>query len=346
MPGSTTAVALRPTVLLTNPIDPDVARGLEEHFALRTASATDAATLRRECADASFVVVRANLPADLFAQAPQLRGVVRHGAGLDMIPVEAASAQGIAVANVPAVNASSVAEYAVAQMLTLARRLPRIDAVLRERTWAEARALADDSTELRGKTVAIVGLGAIGQALARICALGFGMRVLGVRRTAPAAAAQGEDGVLHTALAEALPQADYLVLACPLNENTRGLVGAAEFAQLKHGARIVNVARGPVIDEPALVAALRSGRLAGAALDVFAEQPLPADSPLRSLPNVLLSSHLAGITQESMRRMSEGVAEQLLQMLHGHLPRHFVNPEAREAILARWNALPSLHPTA
>ena len=287
--------------------------------------------------EASFIIVRASLPEDLFDQAPRLKAVVRHGAGLDMIPVPAASRNGIAVANVPAVNAQSVAEYAVGQMLALARHLPRIDAAVRGTSWDAARQLADHATELHGKTVAIVGMGAIGQALARICALGFGMRVLGVRRTPQ----PHSEVVRYVALDDALPQADYVVLSCPLDETTRGLISAQRLARTKPGARLVNVSRGAVIYEAALVESLRTGHLAGAALDVFTVQPLPAASELRKLPNVLLSPHLAGITRESMRRMSQSAASQVLEMLEGRLPRHFVNPDARERILARWSTLAS-----
>jgi D-3-phosphoglycerate dehydrogenase / 2-oxoglutarate reductase len=324
-----------PLVLLTNPIDAAVTAELRRHAQVRIASTPDAATLRREIAGADYVVVRAPMPEDIFDHAPRLRAAVRHGAGLDMIPVAQASRHGVAVANVPAVNAVTVAEYAVGQMLNLARQLPAIDQALRGSGWATARQLADSATDLGGKTLAVIGMGSIGHALARICAAGFGMRVLGVRRTPM----PDTELVRHVTLAQALPQADYLVLACPLTQETRGLLGAAELALLKPGARLVNVARGPVVDEAALVEALRSGHLAGAALDVFATQPLPSDSPLRALPNVLLSPHLAGMTLESTRRMSEGVLAQLLAMARGALPAHFCNPEAREAIAARWAAL-------
>ena len=325
----------RPVILLTNPIAESAAAELGRHAELRLAGATDPTTLRREAADADFVVVRAPLPDDVFEHAPRLRAAVRHGAGIDMIPLAQASRHGVAVANVPGVNAATVAEYVVGQMLNLARHLGRIDTLLRTESWGAARQLADGASDLGGKTLAIVGTGHIGQALARICALGFGMRVLGVRRS-PAA---DTPTIRYLDLQRALPAADYLVLACPLTEQTRGLIGAAELAQLKPGARLVNVARGPVVDEGALVDALRSVRLAGAALDVFATQPLPPESPLRELPNVLLSPHLAGITVESMARMSEGVVAQLLAMFRGELPQHLCNPEARAAILARWGAL-------
>ncbi|MDQ0588302.1 NAD(P)-dependent oxidoreductase [Variovorax paradoxus] len=326
-----------PLVLLTNSIDPQQAELLGRHADVRVASASDPDTLRREARKASFVVVRAPLPAALFDEALLLRAVVRHGAGLDMIPVDVASRAGVAVANVPGANAGSVAEYVLAQMLALARRLPQVDVALRAEGWNTAREVADSGADLAGETVTVVGMGAIGQALARICGAGFGMQVIGVRRHPPA----GElpPYLRYLPLADALPQTDYLVLACPLTPETRGLIGADALSRIKPGARLVNVARGPVVVEAALVDALRRGRLSGAALDVFDTQPLPADSPLRSLPQVLLSPHLAGITPESMRRMSEGAVAQVLEMLQGKLPRHFVNPEAQEAILARWSIL-------
>ncbi|WP_162243710.1 hydroxyacid dehydrogenase [Ramlibacter sp. Leaf400] len=325
----------QPRVLLTNPIDPQVALELRRHAEVRTASALDFDALRHQARDADYLVVRAQLPEDIFEATPRLRAAVRHGAGLDMIPVAAASRHGVAVANVPGVNAVTVAEYAVGQMLNLARMLPRIDTLVRTESWAAARQRADDATDLGGKTLAIVGMGQIGQSLARICALGFGMRVLGVRRS-PAA---DTEITRFVTLEQALPEADYLVIACPLTPQTRGLIGSTELARLKPGARLVNVARGPVVEEAALVEALRSGRLAGAALDVFETQPLAEASPLRGLPNVLLSPHLAGITRESMRRMSEGVLSQLLAMFSGQLPVHLCNPEAGAAILSRWASL-------
>jgi D-3-phosphoglycerate dehydrogenase len=178
-------------------------------------------------------------------------------------------------------------------------------------------------------------MGAIGQALARICAHGFGMQVLAVRRQPGAS----DDICTDMPLAAALPQTDYLVLACPLSDTTRGLIGAAEFALLRAGARLVNVSRGPVVQTAALVAALESGRLAGAALDVFDVQPLPNGSPLLAFQQVVLSPHLAGITRDSMHRMSMVAAEQVLAMHKGQLPHHFINPEAQTQILARWSQL-------
>jgi D-3-phosphoglycerate dehydrogenase len=139
-------------------------------------------------------------------------------------------------------------------------------------------------------------------------------------------------------LPDLLAGCDYLVLACPLTESTRGLIGGPELARLRRGACIVNVARGPVIDTDALVEALRSGHLGGAALDVFDPQPLPGGHPLWSMPNVLVTPHVAGITDDSMRRMGEGAARAVASLLRGELPPHCVNPQALPAFQRRFGA--------
>ena len=321
----------RPVVLLTNPMHPLPLRRLEGRASVRVAPSTEAEALTRAAAEADVIIVRAPLPAAALAANPALRGVIRHGAGVDMIPVEEASRLGIAVANVPQVNAVSVAEYVVGQILALAHRLRLVDATLRAQGWQQARQLADGSSEVAGKVVGIVGMGAIGTEVARICHEGLRARVLGARRSA----APMPPHVTPVALEELFTTADTVVLACPLNDSTRGLVDAALLARMKPGAFLVNVSRGAVVDEPALVEALRHGRLAGAALDVFAQQPLPPSSPLLAMPQVILSSHLAGITEDSMRRMGDGAVDQVLQLLAGEVPRHWVNKEAGAAIRAR-----------
>lgn len=325
----------RPVVVLTNPVHPAAHALMEQHAEVRVAPATDPGTLARSTAQADVIVVRAPLPPGALAGAPRLRGAVRHGAGTDMIPIEEASRLGIAVANVPGVNAVSVAEYVVGQMIGLTHRLRQVDAVLRTQGWQQARALADGSSELRARTVGIVGLGAIGTEVARMCHEGLRMTVLATRR----GSAPMPPFVAKAALDDLFAAADIVVLACPLDDSTRGLVDRSLLQRIKPGAFLVNVSRGPVVDEAALIDALRDGRLAGAALDVFQEQPLPAASPLLSMPNVILSAHLAGITQDSMRRMGEGAAAQVLQLLRGELPTHFVNTEAADRVRDRLTAL-------
>jgi len=321
----------RPRVLLTNPIDRAGAEILAPHADIALAAATDPDTLRREVRDADALVVRALLPTDLFEHAPRLRAVVRHGAGVDLIAVGAATALGIPVANVPAVNAPTVAEYVVGQFLMHAHRLASIDRTMRTAGWSAARGLADGAVELAGKTVGVVGVGAIGTEIARICAAGLRMKVLGHRRRLDALPAF----VAPAALDDLFGAADFIALACPLTEATRGLASAPLIARMKPTAFLVNVSRGAVVDQAALTRALAERRIGGAALDVFAVQPLAPDDPLMRLDNVALSPHLAGISRESMARMSRIAAEETLRILAGERPLNFVNPECWPASLRR-----------
>lgn len=315
--------AARLRVFLTNPIDRvgyDILRDTD----IITASDPSPATLRKEVGDADAIIVRTQLPPDIFDHGRRLRACVRHGTGLDLIPVDAASALGILVANVPAVNANAVAEYVVAQMLLGARRLHRIDCTHRRESWNAARKIADEATELRGRNAGIVGVGAIGLRVAEILHHGFGMRVLGHQRRLD----RLPPFVTGMPLEELLRAADYLVLACPLSPETRGLLDARRIGLLMKHAFIVNVSRGPVLDEAALVAALRERRIAGAALDVYAVQPLPRDSELLRLDNAVLSTHLAGLSAESLQAMSRIASEEALRILAGERPVNLCNPEA------------------
>ena len=312
----------KPRVLLTSPIHPALQPVLARHCDVVLAPDTSAATLTRLIADAEGLVVRAQLPPTLFDHAPKLRAVVRHGVGLDMIPVEAATARGIPVANLPGSNTQAVVEYCLAAMLQLRRGLAPMDARLRSQGWASARALADSGTELGGSTLGIVGVGAIGSRLASIAAA-LGMRVLGLTRR-PEGLPQGVQAADKHQL---FAGSDIVVLCCPLNEQTRGLVDAPTIATMKRHAILVNVARGPVIDTPALLAALREGRLGGAALDVHDQQPLAGGEPVFDAPNLLLTPHVAGITDTSMRAMIEGAIATLLALLRGERPANVVNPQ-------------------
>lgn len=312
----------KPRVLLTNQIHPALQPVLAEHCEVVLAPDTSAATLTRLVADVDALVVRAQLPPTIFDHAPRLRAVVRHGVGLDMIPVEAATAKGIPVANLPGSNTQAVVEYCLAAMLQLRRGLATLDAGLRRDGWAKARPLADRGTELGGSTLGIVGVGAIGTRLAAIAGA-MGMRVLGLTRRPGSL----PSGVQAADKATLFAQSDVVVLACPLNDQTRGLVDAATLAAMKPDALLINVSRGPVIDTPALLAALRAGRLGGAALDVHDKQPLTGSEPVFDAPNLLLTPHVAGITDTSMRAMSEGAVATVLALLRGERPSNVVNPQ-------------------
>ena len=217
------------------------------------------------------------------------------------------------------------------QMLLGARRLHRIDAVHRQVGWNEARSIAEETTELDGKTVGIVGVGAIGSRIASILHHGFGMKVIGHQRRLQAL----PDFVDGLPLDDLLRCADYVVLSCPLTPETQGLLDARRVALLKPNAFIVNVSRGAVIDEPALIEALRARRIGGAALDVYATHPLPRDSELLTLDNTILSTHLAGISAQSMQAMSRIACEEILRILAGDKPLNFCNPGAWERSLER-----------
>lgn len=315
-------MADRPRVLLTNPIHPQCLHELQQHCEVVTAPDASPATLKRLIADVDGLVVRAQLPPDLFDHASRLRAVVRHGVGLDMIPVEAATALGIPVANLPGSNSTAVVEYCVAAMLQLRRGLATLDASLRRDGWATARPLADTGLELGQSTCGIVGVGGIGARLAGV-AQGLGMQVLGLTRR-PESLPAGVQAVDKQRL---FAGSDVVVLCCPLNAHTRGLVDAATLAYMKPSAILINVSRGPVVDTQALLAALRAGRLAGAALDVHDRQPLAPDDPVLDCPNLLLTPHVAGITATSMLGMSRGAVTTVLALLRGERPGNVVNPE-------------------
>ncbi len=313
-----------PVIFSTHPLHPDATARLEQAGTLQIASTPDERAILAEASDADIVIVRAPIPAELFARARRLRAAIRHGAGLDMIPVEAATAAGVLVANVPAVNAVSVAEHVFAVTLALLRRSRAIDRDLRTTGWNAGRAHADLSHDLTGRTLGIVGFGNVGRAIHRIAHAGFALDVLTVQRASQSLPA----GVRAAPLETVMGEADIVVLCCPLNDETRGMIDATQIARMKPHALLVNVSRGPVIDEQALIAALGEGRIAGAALDVFANQPLAPDHPFFGFDNVVLTPHLAGITEESMARMGSGAADEALRVLAGELPKNLVNPDA------------------
>jgi D-3-phosphoglycerate dehydrogenase len=325
----------KPLVLLTNPIDPAGMDILSPHADIRQATATDHDTLRREVTDADLIIVRAFLPPDLIDHAPRLLACMRHGAGVDLIPVEAATRAGVMVTNVPGVNAQTVAEYCVAQFLQHARGTGLANRLMRNGGWAAARVLADRATEIHGKTVGIVGVGDIGNRLATICHHGFGMRVIGYRRRPELMPPIVQSVPIDQVFAEA----DYVALCCPLTPETRHLADARRLGLMRPHAFLVNVSRGPVVDQAALVAALRAGSLGGAGLDVFETQPLPAGDPLLGLDNALLTPHLAGLSAEAMRAMSVVAAGDAVRILAGEKPLNFINPEAWPAAQARRAAL-------
>jgi D-3-phosphoglycerate dehydrogenase / 2-oxoglutarate reductase len=324
----------RPRILSTHRLQDFAQAMIAPHADLAVAPGLDDASLVAAAREADALIVRAPLPPALFSAAPRLRAAIRHGAGLDMVPMAEANAAGVLVANVPGANAGTVAEHVLMSALMLLRRHRRIDGVMRAGDWHAARNIAENSIELTGRTIGIVGFGAIGAALARMARLGFNMNVLAYRRSnAPL-----PDGITRAALEELLRHADIVVLSCPLTDETRGLIDAARLKLMRKPAVLINVSRGPVLVENDLIEALRSETIAGAALDVFATQPLPMDHPFRAMDQVVLTPHIAGITRDSMERIARSAVAQAIEVLGGGLPRHLVNPETVPAYRRRFPA--------
>ncbi|HZF25525.1 MAG TPA: hydroxyacid dehydrogenase [Steroidobacteraceae bacterium] len=326
-----------PRILLTQAIHPQAQARLAEQGEVIVAPNTSPDALRACAIGCEVLVVRAQLPDDIFDAAASLIGAVRHGAGVDMIPIAAATARGVLVANVPGVNANTVAEHVLRSILQLARRTAPMTLHLRERSsgWAKARAFADAGFELAGRTLGLVGFGHVGRAIARLCGTGLSMTVLAHTRSP---LAPDEMIARRVPLPELLAQSDFVVLACPLTDETRGLIGAAELALMKRGAYLVNVARGPVVQEGPLIEALQAGRLAGAALDVFDAIPLRDDHPFWEMEHVLITPHVAGITEDSMLRMGHAAVLAVAHLLRGEVPLNCINPQAVPGFLARFES--------
>jgi D-3-phosphoglycerate dehydrogenase len=312
----------KPVILLTNPIHPDGEAILSTHARLVTAPDSGAATLRSYARDAEGIIVRAKLPDDILAHAPKLKGIVRHGVGVDFIPVAAATARGIPVANLPGSNTQAVAEYCFSALLCLRRPLHVMNARLRADGWDRARGAADTVWELGGTALGIVGVGMIGRRVAEMARYGFGMRVLGSSRRRGSL----PQGIEDVGLEDLFARSDAVVISCALTEQTRGLVSERLISRMRPHGLLVNVSRGPVVDAAALLRALQTGAIAGAALDVFDVQPLAPSNELFDCPNLLLTPHVAGITGTSMRNMSVGAAEEMLRIMRGELPLNLVNP--------------------
>lgn len=276
------------------------------HFQVNTAD-----ELARRLPEADVLVVSMMWTNELAASTPRLRFIQSISAGTDQYDKALLRERGIRLASAAGVNAQAVAEHAMALMLALARRLPEARDNQNARHWrGMISEIASREDQLTGKTLLIVGLGRIGARLARL-AKAFEMRVIAIRRD-PSAGADGADAVFgHAQLHELLGQADIVALTCPLTPETTGLIDARALAAMKPGAHLINVARGRVVDEPALIEALQQRRIAAAGLDVTVEEPLGPASPLWAMPQVLITPHTAGET----RRYEDGVIDLLLDNL-------------------------------
>jgi D-3-phosphoglycerate dehydrogenase / 2-oxoglutarate reductase len=310
-------------VLLSENIHADGKALLEQHADVRIASAPDEATLREEARDADAIILRSRgyVSARVMDGASRLRVIGRHGVGVDNVDIAAATARGVQVVNVPDANVTSVAEHVVGMILSLARHIRQADRAVRSGDWVQRD--RDLGMELTGGTLGVVGLGTIGQAVARMCHAAFDMTIL-YSDTEPRPRAEKALAAHRLTLDELLGAADVVTLHVPLLSSTRDLVGRRELEIMRPGALLVNTSRGGVVDEFALTEALHEGRLGGAAIDVFAEEPPPLVHPLLACDRVLLTPHSAAMTEQASKRMAR-VAEDILAVLEGEEPRYPVN---------------------
>jgi len=320
------------SIFSTHPLHPQVTESLSALGDYKVASAPTPDAILAESGGAELIVVRAPIPPNVIEREKGLRALVRHGAGLDMIPVDIATRAGVLVANVPGANAVTVAEHAIWSALALLRRYPEVNRDLCDNGWSAGRSHADGGRELSGKTMGVLGMGNVGRQIARIAHNGFAMKVISHTRRPDGI----PDEVRAVSFSELLETSDVLVLCCPLTDATRGLIDARALQSMRRGAILINVARGPVVVEEALLKALGNGHLGGAAIDVFDTQPLPPGHTFFDLPNVVLTPHMAGITEESMLRMGEGVVTEARLIAEGELPFQLVNPDAVERYRERF----------
>lgn len=253
----------------------------------------------------------------------RLKVVARAGIGVDNIDVETATRQGILVVNAPLGNTIAAAEHTMALMLAVARNVAQANSSVQAGEWKRSKFMG---TELQGKTLGIIGLGKVGREVARR-AWSFGMNLIGTDPYVSPAAAESF-GVRWVQTNEIWSQADVITLHAPLIESNRNLVGETALANMKPGAFVINVARGGLIDEQALAAAVRDGRIAGAGLDVFSEEPMSADNPLRGLDKIVLTPHLGASTREAQVKVALEVAEQVVDVLNDRPARGAVNAPA------------------
>jgi D-3-phosphoglycerate dehydrogenase len=310
-------------ILVADPIADD---GVER---LRTAGRVDVATgLPREeliarIGEYDALVVRSEtkVTAEVFEAATRLRVVGRAGVGVDNIDLDAATRHGVLVLNAPTGNTLAAAEHAIAMMCALARNVAAADGSMRAGKWERSKFMG---FELREKTLGLLGLGKIGFEVARIAGQGLQMRVIAHDPLVTSERAE-QAGVELVDLDTLVRESDVLSVHVPLTDQTRGVINAERLHQMKKGARVLNVARGGIIDEQALADALADGHIAGAAVDVFTKEPIAEDNPLRSAPNTVLTPHLGASTVEAQYNVAYDVADQIASVLSGGAARYAVN---------------------
>ena len=266
--------------------------------------------------------------------APRMKIIARHGVGLDSVDLEEATRRGILVTNTPGANRVSVAELALSFMLALARRIPQAQKAMANMPKGEIGVFSAllkqynlTGIDLEGKSLGIIGTGRIGSTVGRKCIAAFDMKVKGYDPYVSSEVMRTFGAEKVERLEDMLPKIDFLTVHCPLTQETKGMVGKKELARMKKGAYVVNTARGGIVNEKALLEALNSGHIAGAALDAWEVEPPDPEDPLLNHPNVIGTPHYGGTTEESLYRVGIAAVEEVIRVLRGEPPKYPVNPE-------------------
>ena len=281
--------------------------------------------------------------AALLARCPDLLAVSTSGAGYDTVDVAACTAAGVLVVNQSGGNADAVAEHTIAMMLALTKNIPQTDRSLRT-----VRGVARENFKgwnAKGLTVGLVGIGEVGRRVARICGKGLEMRVLACDPYLTPEVCEAR-GATKVDLATLLAESRFLSLHCPLNDETRGMIGARELHAMQAGSYLITTARGGIVDEDALVAALKTGHIAGAGVDVWVEEPPPLAHPLLAFDNVIATYHTAGVTQDSRNNMADWNAQQVAGILRGERPPRLINPDAWGLFAQRFEQIFGFRPAS
>jgi D-3-phosphoglycerate dehydrogenase len=309
-------------VLVADRLHEEAMEALRERFDV-TAKEVSPEELLESIGEYDVLIVRSRtkVTAEVLERGERLRVVARAGVGVDNIDTETATRRRIMVVNAPAGSTQSVAELAVGLMLSLARRIPEANRSMKEGLWEKSKFRG---VELSGKVLGLVGSGRIGSQVAHICQA-FGMTVIAFDPYLPEEAAR-ESGIQLTSLEDVLKRSDFLSIHAALTDETRHMISLPQLRTMKRTAYLINCARGEIVDEEALVEALREGLIAGAGLDVYEREP-PEDSPLLSMENVVLTPHIGASTAEAQRRTGLLVVEQVVKAVAGQKPEFLVNRE-------------------
>lgn len=321
---------MRSRVVVYKDVPAEQRARLEERFAVTAFDGIDDAN--REAFYAALAeaegMIGASLKVDaaLLARAPKLRAASTVSVGFDTFDLDTLRARRIPLCHTPGVLTDTVADLVLALMLGAARRVVELNAMMKAGQWTESVGPKWFGVDVHHRTLGLVGMGRIGQAVARRAHAGFGMKVI-YHNTRPVAEADAEFSARHLPLDAVLAEADFVVVLLPLRPGNVRLIDAAKFALMKRSAIFINAARGKVVDEAAMIAALSDGTIRAAGLDVFETEPLPPESPLLALPNVVAVPHVGSATQATRDAMAALAVDGLIDALEGRRPTHLANPE-------------------